>query len=267
MFLAMVRFSRALFVIVAFVLPIGLGLRFGQVRVSGQEPARRFETASVRPSGSEATPMSVATTPGRFTATNIDVRNLITVAYRLPWFRIVNAPSWPDRYDIVATMPPGTEAQHLGLMLQQLLEERFLMQAHVETRQQPVYTLVMVRRDGRLGPEIRRSEVDCATRANDSCHEQVRASGHVVMRGMSLDALANYLSGAVQDRVVLNRTGLEGSFDIELRFAAMNGPSAGHSELPSLFTAIQEQLGLMLEPSRGPVEVLVVDSIARPSSN
>jgi len=267
------------------VLSIGLGARFGQARVSSQERATdaAFEAASVRPSGPGSPPMSVSTTPGRFTATNIDVRNLITVAYRLPWFRIIDAPAWSERYDVVAVMPPGSDASQLGAMLQDLLEERFMMRAHMEAREQPVYALVMARRDGRLGPALQRATVDCEAAmagqgtptgapspasAVQRCDEQIRAIGHVAIRGMSLDVLANYLSGSVQDRVVVNRTGLEGNFDLDLRFAPLSDGAARNSgDSPSLFTAIQEQLGLQLDARREPVEVLVVDSIARPSAN
>jgi uncharacterized protein (TIGR03435 family) len=228
--------------------------------------------------------MSVTTTPGRFTATSIDLRNLITVAYRLPWFRIIGVPDWSERYDVVATMPSGTDVSQLGAMLQNLLAERFTMRAHMETREQPVYALVTVRSDKSLGPQLQRASVDCAlvlsarakppesppTRASafEHCDNQIRSPGHVAIRGMPLDALANYLSGAVQDRVVVNRTGLQGNFDLELRFEPPSGGATGNpGQFPSLFTAIQEQLGLKLEAQKGAVEVLVIDSIDRPSAN
>jgi uncharacterized protein (TIGR03435 family) len=227
--------------------------------------------------------MSVTVTPGRFTAISIDLRNLITVAYRLPWFRIIGVPDWSERYDVVATMPSGTDASELGAMLQNLLAERFMIQAHIETREQPVYALVTARRDKSLGPQLQRASVDCAVvlsaqakptepppsaSAFERCDNQIRSLGHVAIRGMSLDALANYLSGAVQDRVVVNRTGLEGNFDLDLRFELPSGGGTGNpGQFPSLFTAIQEQLGLKLEAQKGPVEVVVIDSIGRPSAN
>jgi uncharacterized protein (TIGR03435 family) len=252
------------------------------MRVFGQERSNgiAFEVASVRPAKSDSTAMSVSATPGRFSATNIDLRNLITVAYRVPWFRIVNAPTWSERYDVAATMPTGTDAAQLGAMLQSLLTERFKMQAHMETREQPVYALVTAGDDNRYGPQLQRSKFDCAVvmaaptnpvaraPASDYCEGQIRGRGHVVIRGMPLDALANYLSGAVEDRVVVNRTGLGGTFDLELRFEPTNSGSARSSgEFPTLVTAIREQLGLKLEAQRGPVEVLVIDSIERPSPN
>lgn len=149
--------------------------------------------------------MSVTVTPGRFAATNIDLQNLITVAYRLPWFRIINLPSWAsERYDIVATMPTDADASQLGLMLRSLLAERFMMRAHMETREQPVYALAMARSDGRLGPQLRRSVVDCAaamaarvpltgTPSRElevtGCDDQIRTSGQVTIRGLSIDVL------------------------------------------------------------------------------
>jgi uncharacterized protein (TIGR03435 family) len=246
-----------------------------RLAAQGNASTARFEVASVKPNRSES-PMSVSATPARFTAVNIDVRNLLTAAYRLPWFRIVNLPSWvSERYDITATMPPGTGQAELGDMLQALLVERFMLRAHVEARDQPVYALVRRRQDT-LGPQLRQSAADCAREAaaqtkgaqgpdGGRCDEQLRAPGHLIVRGMPLGALANYLSGAVQDRVVVDRTGLQGNFDLELRFAAFGAPVGPNSDGASVYTALEEQLGLRLEPQRATVEVLVVDSIARPS--
>jgi uncharacterized protein (TIGR03435 family) len=278
------RLRHVLLVAIGCLPPV-IDAHVGAVRVYGQErTASAFEVASVRLSNSDSTPMSVITTPGRFTATSIDLRNLITVAYRLPWFRIIGVPDWSERYDVVATMPSGTDATELGAMLQHLLAERFMMQAHMETRERPIYALVTARTDKSLGPQLQRASVDCtvalaarATRAEppptpasavEHCDNQIRSVGHVAIRGMSLDVLANYLSGAVQDRVVVNRTGLEGNFDLELRFEPPSGGgTTTPGQFPSLFTAIQEQLGLKLEAQKGPVQVLVIDSIGRPSAN
>jgi uncharacterized protein (TIGR03435 family) len=261
------------------VMNVGLGAadRGGQEQTT---PA--FDVVSVRRSDSGGPPMSVAVTPGRFTATSIDLRNLITVAYRLPWFRIIGVPDWSERYDVVATMPFGTDASGLGAMLQNLLAQRFMMRAHMETREQPIYALATARRDKGLGPQLQRARADCAVvlsarakptepppaSAFEYCDNQIRSVGHVVIRGMSLETLANYLSGVVQDRVVVNRTGLEGVFDLDLRFEPASGGRVGDSgQFPSLFTALQEQLGLKLEAEKGPVDVVVIDSIDGPSGN
>lgn len=278
------RLAHSLLVAIGCLVSV-LDARLAPVRAFGQEQTKVtvFDVASIRRSESASTPMSVTTTPGRFTATSIDLKNLVTVAYRLPWFRIINVPDWPERYDVVASMPSGVDVGQLGAMLQSLLTERFMMRAHMETRDQPVYALVMARNDGCCGPQLQRADVDCAVvlaaratpagataqaSALDPCDDQVRTLGHVVIRGMSLDALANYLSGAARDRVVVNRTGLEGNFDLELRFELPDsGSTVSAGEFPSLFGALEEQLGLKLEPQRGPVEVLVIDSIDRPSAN
>ena len=267
------RLCRGLLVAIGCLMSV-IDARLGAVRVYGQErTTTTFEVASVRLSDSGATPMSVVTTPGRFTATSIDLRNLITVAYRLPWFRIIGVPNWSERYDVVATMPPGTDVSELGARLQNLLADRFRMRAHMETREQPVYALVTARRDKSLGPQLRRASVDCAvvlsarakaTEASttpasqfEHCDDQIRELGHVAIRGMSLDALANSLSAAVQDRVVVNRTSLSGNFDLDLRFEPPTGGATGNAgQFPSLFTAIRSNSASSLKRKKARLRCL-----------
>lgn len=161
---------------------------------------------------------------------------------------MANAPSWTaERFDVVATMPGGADGSQVGDMLRGLLAERFMFRAHYETREQPIYSLVLARRDGRLGPQLRRSDVDCAAllaqpAASDAapkgatverCTKQLRTIGHVAIVGMPLEALANYLAAAVRDRVVVDRTGLSGHFDAELQFAPEGGCSRGKLPRPS----------------------------------
>lgn len=250
-----------------------------------QAPARpagnlAFEVASVKPDTSN-TQTSVAAPPGRFIAINAPLATLLSVAYQLPWFRIVDGPDWiSGRFDVSAKMPDGAGPEQLRPMLQRLLAERFLLKAHRDTRDQPVYALVLARTDGRFGPQLRRSTVDCAARrsqrvaagargadlatgADPSCDVGV-TPGQLRLRGVPLDALSNWLSTIVGDRVVVDRTGLTGTFDADLQYAAQPG-GVGPHDAPSVFTAVQEQLGLKLEPSRAAVDVLVIDSVRRPA--
>ena len=155
-------------------------------------------------------------------------------------------------------------------MLRTLLAQRFRLVAHTEKRDQPVYALMTARTDGRLGPRLKASTVNCSGRSDASEHCSMGGSftgsgGTLKGVGQPLTVLATHLSTAV-DRIVQDRTGLAGGFDFELAWSGgLKTAPAAPSELPSVFTALQEQLGLRLEPSRGPVDVLVIDSVERPT--
>ena len=240
----------------------------------------RFEVASVKPNASGALSPSDTVSSGRFIATNESLRNLITLAYRIPWFRVVGGPDWlSNRFDIVAKIPDAGQAAQVQVMLQHLLTDRFALEVHRETRDQPVYALVIARTDRRLGPQLHTSDVDCAQvmarRAaaeksgagsqagqDESCSRPPLAPGHLTLHGLRLESLTNWLSGILGDRAVVDRTGLSGNFDVDLRYAVT--PAGAPSDSPSIFTAVQEQLGLKLEPTRAPIEVLVIDSAQRP---
>ena len=180
-------------------------------------------------------------------------------------------------------------ASKLQLMMRALLVERFKLAVHRETRQIPVYALVVARRDGRLGPELRRSDVDCAAsaaaarrgvapssnppamREETHCAMAVGA-GNLILGGRSVFQLANTLSNLV-GRPVVDRTGLTGVFDITLTWTPDQVPQGPSTALeppavdpngPSIFTALQEQLGLKLDSQKGPVDVLVIDRAEHP---
>jgi uncharacterized protein (TIGR03435 family) len=142
--------------------------------------------------------------------------------------------------------------------------------AHIEKREQPAYALVTVRADGRLGPKLIASALKCSGQTNQSDRCEMGGSftgsgGMLKGVGQPLAVLATHLSTAV-DRIVQDRTGLTGGFDFELAWSgsALKPAAGAPSELPSVFTALQEQLALKLEPSRSAVETLVIDSVERP---
>ena len=269
--------------------------------VFAQGPRPAFEVASVRPNTSGDGMIRLGIQPGgRFTATNVPLRVLIRNAYQVQDFQIVDAPDWirSERFDIVAKaeadVPPGPIGGPPGpmqLMLQSLLAERFKLVLHTEQRELPIYALVLARSDGRLGSQLRASTVDCvevikAARGRGAppppltpgerpmCGMRI-GPGQLGGGGIPLDAFSGLLSQFVQ-RVVVDRTGLAGSFDIDLSWTPdqlpQGGPPPGAPPLPpidpngpSIFTAVQEQLGLKLESTRGQVDVLVIDSVARPT--
>ncbi|HVL90226.1 MAG TPA: TIGR03435 family protein [Actinomycetota bacterium] len=263
---------------------LALGLVFSVTQVSAQTPA--FEAASVKPNASGAAAQSGRMANGSVTMTNMRVRALIVTAYGSRPERIAGAPSWIDeaRYDITAKAPAGTPDNQLPLMLRTLLTDRFKLVARTEMREQPVYALVMVRPGGTPGPSLRPS-TECESGGAGSgiggppLPAGKRACGvisgsdgkaaYIIGGARSMELLARALQNlGLIERPVIDRTGLTGTYDFDLRFsAAPLASSAADVPLPSIFTAVQEQLGLRLEPARGPVEFLVIDSIERPTAD
>lgn len=242
---------------------------------------------------------------GRLTTSNMPLRELVLFAYQLQDFQLEGLPSWAstDGYDIVAKadgdpapVAPGSGPDPLMLMMRSLLAERFKLTAHAEIKEMPIYALVRVRPD-RLGPELEPASVDCQAlmqasmaaarggapptppppdaKGRPTCG--IRGTfGSLSGGGFPLSQLANTLAGRVR-RTVVDRTGLSGAWAFDLKFT----PDAGQipqgalpagQELPavdpngpSIFTALQEQLGLRLDSTRGPVEMLVVDRVERPT--
>jgi uncharacterized protein DUF3738 len=261
----------------------------------------RFEVASVRRNESGAQSFLLGFRNGRFTARYHTARDLIRLAYRLTDSQLLAAPAWldVDRFDVLATAPGtpnsarGTIPPEVLAMLRTLLEERFQLKARVETREHPLFALVRARPDGPLGRGLRRTTVPCTPRAVGELGElfgplpstRTQCGGRVdrgllLSTGGTIGDLIWALSRPelVPDvgRIVVDRTGLTGTFDIDLRWtpdSAFTDRSQGAAASPSLdsepplFTAIQEQLGLKLEKTNGPVEVLVIDRIERPTPN
>jgi uncharacterized protein (TIGR03435 family) len=253
-----------------------------------------YEAASVKPNTSGGDGSSIRRQPGgRLTATNMPLRALITFAYQVQPFQLVEDPSWirNEKFDIVAKMegdpppvPPGQGLDPHMRAMQTLLAERFKLVMHRETREMDIYALVLARPDGALGPKLKQTTTDCeklmaANRGgppptppgpNAPFLCGMRGTfGQLLVNAMPMSLFANNLSQRMQ-RVVVDRTGLSGNWDFELSFAPEPpaGPLPPGVELPpvdpnapSLVTAIQEQLGLRLQSTKGPVEVLVVDRI------
>jgi uncharacterized protein (TIGR03435 family) len=169
----------------------------------------------------------------------------------------VGGPDWidTDRWDIAAAAGADHAGARLDRMIRSLLEERYALRAHVEQRERPVYALVLTRADHRLGPKMRLSEctsdrVDCARNSGNT--NGIR-SGTLNGVGRTMSDISQTLSRYVERRV-LNRTGLDGRYDFEVTW----------SEDVSIFTAIQEQLGLKVDARRAPVDVVVIDTVQRP---
>ena len=259
-----------------------------------------YEAASVKPNKTAPQGSSIRRFPGgRLQATNMPLRALITFAYQLQPFQLVGDPGWlrTETFDIVAKMEgdpppvmPGQGPDPHMVAMRNLLADRFKLTVHRETREMDIYALVIARPDGKPGPALKPTTQDCeammdaAKRGklppppgpNDPIMCGTRGSpGRIQVGGMPLVSFANMLSGRVQ-RTVVDRTGLAGAWDFEINFAPESAPiqappgvelPPGDPTAPSLFTAIQEQLGLRLQSTKGPVEVLVVDRIEQPISD
>ena len=242
-------------------------LTFLIVAQSG-EPRLTFEVAAVKKNTSGEVDGRLALTPGGyFRAINFDVFNLVAFAFRTTprnLFRsqIVGAPDWThtERYDVDGKMSrelfdrTAADRFRAPKLVKSLLEDRFRMQAHREQRELPVYDLVVT--SGKLAPV----DVDCDTDRGRCSFKYL--PGHLTARAVAMDTLAAMLSSEVQ-RLVVDHTGLAARYDIELEWAE----EAASSDKPSIFTALQEQLGLKLESVREPVDVVVVDHIEKPAED
>ena len=223
--------------------------------VHGQS-APEFEVASVKPHASGGSPhVSIAGDPGRLTFTNITVRGLIREAYGLKIYPPLRGPDplSTDRYDVIAKVPPDASKEQRMLMLQRLLAERFKLVVHRETKELPIYSLVA----GKNGPKLHAVEDD------GSAAETGSGDGHQIKaHHISMKLLAATLQGWIGDTVV-DETALTGLYDLNLDFNVDEGkPDEG----PTIFEAVQ-RLGLKLEARKGPVEVVVIDHVEKPTAN
>jgi uncharacterized protein (TIGR03435 family) len=215
-----------------------------------------FEAATIKPSDPDHVGAQMFSPgPGRFTAMTATLKDLVAWANGVRRFQVSGGPGWfdSDHYDISAKADGAPNFTILRPMLRTLLEDRFRLGLHRETRELPVYELVV----GKSGPKMR--QVDVAGLGVGT------GRGRLSGKGTDIATFAQGLSDQV-DRVVVNRTGLAGFYEFTLTWAADDAP-AGDEPGPSLFAALYEQLGLKLEPAKGPVEVLVIDHVEKPDAN
>jgi uncharacterized protein (TIGR03435 family) len=244
-----------------------------------------FEVASVKPNLSAAQGGSIRLTPGgRLVAQNATLQQLITAAYQIRDFELFGGPSWikSEHFDTEAKPSGEANADQVSGMLQVLLADRFSLVVHHEAKDMPVYRLVQAKGGHKLSPS---QDGNCTSMVPPPAHidaATLRPCGGFNLNrnflmggGASLGKLAAALSRVV-GQTVLDETGIEGAFDITLRWtpdytqaflAPPNPEPKSDDSGPSLFSAIQEQLGLRLEAGRGPVEVVVIDRVERLSGN
>ena len=264
--------TRLTLIVRALVVTIILGAR---VAAQTEAPAPSFDVASIHINNTETDGHHhIISDPGEshFRTVNLALRDLIQFAYGVPDSQILGGPAWIDsiQFDIDAKSDPAVDAElhalpteearrRKQLMVQALLADRFQLKIHLETRQLPVYALVVSKDGARFKPSM----------TNGTTIDTGRTHLHIAGSDDTIGILARELAQAL-GRPVVNQTGLSGRFDLNLRWtpddAAASAPSSPDVP-PDIFTAIQEQLGLKLESTKAPVPVLVIDSVEKPSPN
>jgi bla regulator protein blaR1 len=269
-------------------------LTIGSVVAQGQEP-KSFEAASIKRNNSGDSGVMMRRLPNGATLVNVPLQMIIVQAYGIQPSQLEGGPSWifSDRFDIQAKAERELKPPEFRELLRNLLADRFGLVTHTEQKTRPVYALVQAKA-GRLGPKLRKSETDCAALAagRGGAPPPPPAPGEPIQCGMrmspvqmtaggtSMAGLANTLSRQL-DRMVIDKTGLAGTYDFELAFAPIQAPQAPppgapapapdpsvvEPGAPDLFTAIREQLGLKLESQKAPVDVVVIDKVEPPTEN
>jgi len=258
--------------------------------------ALRFEVASIKRNNGDAQKAFVLQgfrPGGGFEGFNVTLGSVIRLAYGLQDFQMAGAPKWvdSDRFDIQVRGPKGAVESEAPRRLQSLLAERFALKAHREKRDLPIYALVLARADKSLGPRLRRSQFD-----SEKIKEQdakLLREGPATFTPLQCGLIAGRRLGSCGStiaelatrfpmyvgRLVVDRTGLTGLYQYDLRFGDQPIPGAGPGggfpfptqppdpDAPSLFTALEEQLGLKLVSQTGPVDVLVIDHVHQPKPN
>jgi uncharacterized protein (TIGR03435 family) len=242
-------------------------LIFFAVRMAAaQTPTPAFEAATIKPAATPSDGHTHINYPpnDRFSSSNITVLNLMQWAYGMPEKQILGGPAWlgSSRFDIQAEADIGEHMKNMTLkegnelkqrMVQALLADRFQLKLHQETRMLPAYDLVLAKGGEKLRPSKSNGRNIGAGRT------------HFNGEGLDMTFLAEGLS-KITGRVVVDKTGLTGRYDFKLVWTADDAALAD-GDPPTLFTAIQEQLGLKLEPAKEPVPVVVIDHVDQPTPN
>ena len=284
----------------ALIDPVAIAIASGppvqaEAQSRGDRPS--FEVASIKPNTSAGPNQVRIAMPGngRFNITNMPLAELIRFAYELQPFQLTGGPDWVNsqRFDVTATTNGNPGPVVIRQMLQSLLAERFNLAVHTETRDMSIYEMVLARSDGRLGEKLRLAGQDCVPLTMPSGMKPpppppagagargapppgapgcptIFGNGFISARKTSMELLARNLSRTVR-RIVVDKTGLTGSYDVDLEFLPDTPPPPAapgappfpnpNPDAPSIYTAMQEQLGLKLESARGPVEQLVIDRV------
>jgi len=246
-------------------------------------PGASFEVATIKPSDPNARGGSAGSGPnGRFTTKNWQMKRTICGAYRLLTFQCLGGPTWldSDPYDIDAKPDNATSEQLLKLswkerepvqqrMQQALLADRLKLKTHFETREMTIFALVVAKGGQKMHEAKPGDTYASGARRSDGkpfgTPMFMMGNGSITAQGMTLDNLVLNLPG-LTGHLVENRTGLTGAYDFTLHYSPIDPPPSD-STAPSIYTALEEQLGLKLQSIKAPVKVLVIDHVERPSDN
>jgi uncharacterized protein (TIGR03435 family) len=260
---------------------------FGAPAMQAQSPgSAQFDVVSIKPNTSApGAGGGMRTLPdGTFMMTNQPIRSIILSASPVPVREAAGLPEWvnTERYDITAKAPAGSSRQQQAERMRNMIVERMKLIGHVEEQERNTFALVVARSDGRLGPQLTRSTLDCAPRAASGGPPPMPPSGQdpqsrcgmamsrstIMSGGVTMDTFVRSISG-LAGGMVNNRTGLEGWYAVNLRFAppGLTVDPSSTDDAPQLVTALQEQLGLKLQPEKSRVPIFVVDHIERPTPN
>lgn len=233
-----------------------------------------FEAASIKPNNSGENPFSVRLVPGgSVRAINATLESVITTAWQIPDFELADVPGWAksERWDIEAKGSGDAPPPETLDKLKSLLAERFHLRVHTETREMPVYALLVAKGGAKLPPA--REECFSATAGIPPPSPMARPCGGFNRGANQLLGAADTTAKLAQvlaktlGRSVIDKTGLTATFDVTLKWTPDELVESADNQGGSIFTALQEQLGLRLESQKGPVSVLVFDSAERATPN
>jgi uncharacterized protein (TIGR03435 family) len=248
-----------------------MGVRVAQifliaVAVWGQAPAPAFEAASIKQhvfAGTGGGRLGLSISGSRVTVSTITLNRLISLAYDVKTYQLSGGPSWAGdastAFDIEARADGTPSADQVHVMLQTLLAGRFHLKLHREMKDLPVYDLVVAKN----GPKMKESAADAT--ASVGVQGGATGSRQLTYTKVSMAELATGLASGA-GRPVIDKTGLTGSYSFSLEWT-LDGTPADVATGPSLFTAVEEQLGLKLEPAKAPTEMLVIDHAEKPTEN
>jgi len=233
-----------------------------------------YDVVSIKPNKTGSGRTSIDTGDGNFTASNVSLKTMINNAYNLKEGQLVDLPKWAEstRFDIQAkVLEPDKKVldaltdEQSNSMLQPILTDRFQLKCHSETKVLPVYELVVVKG----GPKFQASKITGDQKATNGMNAGSMRVNNTAMTSTAIPIsnLVALLSSNLQ-RIVIDKTGLTGKYDMDLTWSRDDvAAPASDSAPPSIFTALQEQLGLKLQPSKSQVETLVVDHVELPTEN
>ena len=242
--------------------------------------AQAYDVVAIKPNKSGSGRTSISTNNDSYSAANVSLKQMLSNAYDVKDYLISGLTGWAnsDRFDVNAkivdmdadALKKLTDEQR-NAMLQQMLADRFHMKVHLQTEVLPIYEMIVAKGGPKItavepiGPD---PDADRNRDFKGMSRGNMRVSNtELTAHDVPLDNLAYALSGRLS-RTVVDKTGLKGKFDLSLTWSPDDeSAAASDSSAPSLFTALQEQLGLRLQPAKGPVEALVVEHVEMPSEN